>query len=168
MSVFKNLTRSDLWLDAPDGQKIKIGSEAQFEGSNYYKRYTSEVLPADEAFLAILVDDGAPWSSSDVPNLLKAWEISVEPGDTFADHVYPFSEDDYLGANAEFVQIMVDDQPVEVRINNNPDSIFRMDADSEQVFNREELVVSKIEFRAHSTTASTANIRLMAAASTDN
>jgi len=167
MSTFRNLTDADLWLQGPDGSKVKIGAREEFEASNYFKRYTSEYLDDGEAFLALVTDDGTPWSKCPIPNFIKAWEFTVATCDEFTDHQYDFALSTMLGGNARFVQITVDDQPVEARINSNADSVFRIDADSVQIFNTDELLVEIIEFKGSSLASGDAKVRLMAATDTN-
>ncbi len=165
MSTFKNITVADLWLGTPEGARMKVAPGATFTGSNYYQRFTAAGGMADP-ILECLSDDGIPYSPLSVPNTLRSWEFLVAPGEDWADHRINFLDPTVFGAPAQFVQIMVDDSPVLVRVNGDPRSTFRMDADSTQVFNKGELLLGMIEFKnPHPSGGVPSSLRLLSASS---
>lgn len=170
MSRFKNLLDTQLWLTDEHGRNFYVKAREEFTGTNFFKKYTSQGAQAQEhVILAIVEDDGIPYvkNQRDVPNFLKSWEFQVTGTESWDDHKIDFTSRTNLGSEALFLQILVDDAPVEVKINNSESSIFRMDSGSTQIFNTGELLVAEIAFRVPTSSGTLpANVRLLAATST--
>ena len=102
MSVFKNISSGILYVQGflreGDGTlgagAIKyINPSETFTGSNYYKRFTYQVLidsgveesrAADEAILELITDDGLPFSENftNIPNYPKVYHELIGAGDS--------------------------------------------------------------------------------------
>lgn len=168
MSTFKNISSGDLWLNSPDGTIKPVKFKQSFEGSNYYKQFTSPTMTPESALLTCTFDDGLPWVdvgvSQTIPNKLIAIEISVPPGSQWGDFDYDFTATNYLGAVARFVQITVESASIKVKINGQDSSIFTMDLDSVQSFNTNELLIRSIAFRNDAVGGSSSSVKVLAAA----
>ncbi len=165
MSVFKNVTSGDIWIETEDGGNRSVKYNQTFSGSNFYKRYTSDTLPLDQVILVTITDDGLPWAAGGVANVLRSIEASIPPNSHWGDFYYDFTPSSVLGGPAIFLQVIVEDAAVRIKINSQDGSAFTMDAGTSQVFNTNELLVSNISFINPATSGSNANIRVLAAAS---
>jgi hypothetical protein len=124
-----------------------------FTDCNYWKQFAYPNRSLEEAFIEVVTDDGSVYSSNDDENV---YPVVWQPGDSGVIGAGDSPDDDNMaldivetyGGAAKFVQFKNNDSEndIKVRLNGSTDAVFTLSAASTQIFNHNDLIVTKIEF----------------------
>jgi hypothetical protein len=119
-----------------------------FTDSNYWKRFAYPQVPLEEAFIAVVEDDGSVYSDFEVEQtFLKNYSLDIPNGSTYTATTNIADILGDTGGFAVFTQIVNNGSGnVSVRINGSVDSTFVLGASDAQIFNAGELAVTKVAF----------------------
>ena len=164
MSSFKNISGGTLFLQGPGSWVFTADKDETVESCNYFKRFTAEGGATEAAgtlLLELVSDDGSEWSRHAIPNNTYIWHSTVSAGTSYDANVCHLAT--LLGGDpAEFCQIYTS-AACKCKINGNADSILNLKADSYQVFNVNELLVSTLAFDATGSGATDVVVEVMGA-----
>jgi hypothetical protein len=150
-----------MYVSGPRGIRRKLKDGETFTDCNYWKQFAYPQVPADEAFIEVLVDDGSLYSSIlEENNVPRVYTLSVDNGTTYEQNKVDILEDN--GGAAGFVQIhnFTGGGLVQVRINGMLNAVFNLDEGSIQQFNNGDISITKLEFHNESGIDSTVQIIL--------
>lgn len=72
-----------VYLAGPNGGVLELKDGATFTDSNYWKRYAYPQVPASQAFISVVSDDGSVWSDNPADNVFpKVFTGTVSSGTT--------------------------------------------------------------------------------------
>ena len=148
MSTFTNISGSLLFLHAPENQTLEAGIGEQVTACNYFKRFTAEggaTAAAMTLLLRLDSDDGSTWSRTAAPNNPYVYHGVIVAGTTYAVNELDIETD--LPGAAQFCQIYTS-AACQVKVNSKATAIVNLQADAYQVFNVNELLISKLNFDA--------------------
>lgn len=124
-----------------------------FTDSNYWKRFAYPQVALTDAFIEVVTDDGSVYSDVESENVFPVvWTPGtsglIASGKTYTDTNMSLDIVATYGGPAMFVQIQNTDSnsAVKVKLNGSTNAIVTLQANSTQIFNNSDLVVSKIEF----------------------
>jgi len=132
-----------------------------FTDCNYWKRFAYPQVSLEDAIVEVVTDDGSVYSDVAAENTFpKVYDITATGGSVFTDNVADIVAD---GGVATFAQITNQDasQDVTVRLNGIADSVFDLPADTTQVFNAGDLLITLIEIDNSLSGASDADIQIL-------
>ena len=150
---FTTSIQRTMMATGPKGIQRQLKDGEAFTDCNYWKQFAYPQMSLDEAFIQVVTDDGSVYSSVASENV---YPVTWLPGTDGVISAGAATTDDNMsldivttyGGAAVFVQIQNTDSShsVQVVLNGSADAIFTLDANSTQIFNAGDLVVSKIEF----------------------
>lgn len=124
-----------------------------FTDSNYWKRFAYPQLSLADAFIEVVTDDGSVYSDVESENVYPVvWAPGtsgvVASGETYDDTNMALDIVATYGGPAMFVQIQNTDSSnaIKIKLNGSTSAILTLQANSTQIFNSGDLVISKIEF----------------------
>jgi hypothetical protein len=124
-----------------------------FTDSNYWKRFAYPQVSLADAFIEVVTDDGSVYSDVESENVYPVvWAPGtdgvVASGETYDDTNMALDIVATYGGPAMFVQIQNTDSSnaIKIKLNGSADAILTLQANSTQIFNSGDLVISKIEF----------------------
>lgn len=130
-----------------------------FTDVNYWKRFAYPTLPYNQAFIEVVTDDGSVWNDNVAENTFpRSYQVSVAHGSTYEDNVVEILEDN--GSPSIFTQITVDSSgftPV-FRFNGLANATMPIGDNTTQVFNKNDLAITKIEIDGTASGSGTATI----------
>ena len=116
-----------------------------FTDCNYWKRFSYPQVSQQDAFIAVVTDDGSVYS--DIPeenNFPRVYSLTVDDGSTYDDNLIDILGDN--GGPAQFVQIHnIGTGDVSIRINGIANAVFSLESGNTQVFNYGDITVTKLE-----------------------
>lgn len=131
----------------------KLYDGETFTDCNYWKQFAYPQTSLEMAFIEVVTDDGSVYSDIESENTypvvwLPGDEGTITSGDDYSDDNMALDIVDEYGAPATFVQLQNTDSSngVKVRLNGSTSAVFTLGANSTQVFNPGDLVITKIEF----------------------
>lgn len=131
----------------------KLYDGETFTDCNYWKQFAYPQTSLEMAFIEVVTDDGSVYSDVEGENTypvvwLPGDEGTIANGDDYEDTNMSLDIVDTYGAPATFVQLQNTDSSngVKVRLNGSTSAVFTLGANSTQVFNPGDLVITKIEF----------------------
>jgi hypothetical protein len=159
MSVFRNIATSQCYITGflrygdgtvGPGASVVLEKDEEFSGSNYFKRFTysgmisaglDATTAANEAFLALVTDDGVPFdlAAGNTPNNPIVYNSTIAVGN---DELFDFTTD--LGGPALFTTIEVNDEDVYVYLNDSATARVTVTAGTTLSFANGELLLSSI------------------------
>lgn len=124
-----------------------------FTDCNYWKQFAYPQCPLNEAFIEVVTDDGSVYSDIAEENVFPVvWNpgtsgvisAGADPDDT---NMTLDIVSDY-GGPAKFVQFYNGDSAdnVQVKLNGSTDAVFTLHHGETQIFNANDLVITKIQF----------------------
>ena len=125
-----------------------------FTDCNYWKRFAFPQVPLDQAFITVVTDDGSVWSDYTFENNYPIvvggnTAYNVQTTDTFATNFIDILGT--YGSYATFVQITnngtVANQNIKIQLNGSANAILTLAHGDTQVFNAQDLLVSKLGFQ---------------------
>lgn len=124
-----------------------------FTDSNYWKRFAYPQVSKEDAFIEVVTDDGSVYSDVESENVYPViWTPGasglIASSKTYTDTNMSLDIVATYGGPAVFVQIqnMDSSNAVKVKLNGSTSAILTLQANSTQIFNSGDLVISKIEF----------------------
>lgn len=124
-----------------------------FTDCNYWKQFAYPQVSLENAFIEVVSDDGSVWSATSSENVFPLVWL---PGDDGVVAAGAAPEDDNMsldivaehGGPALFVQIKNNDSSdsIKVKLNGSTSAVFTLDANSTQIFNHGDLVITEIAF----------------------
>lgn len=124
-----------------------------FTDSNYWKRFAYPQVSLADAFIEVVTDDGSVYSDVESENVYPVvWAPGtagvVASGETYDDTNMSLDIVATYGGPAMFVQIQNTDSSnaIKIKLNGSTSAILTLQANSTQIFNSGDLVISKIEF----------------------
>lgn len=150
-----------IYLTGPHGTSRVLHHGDTFTDTNYFKRFAFPVVPASEAVLELLSDDGSDWDDGKgaVNAYPKVYNITAAGGSTYAANVANIYSD--TGSTTLFCQIRNTSQSQNLKIRLNGSAILDLPADSTQVFNALDLPLSLIEIDNSASGATSANVQIL-------
>lgn len=140
-------------VTGPNHIQRRLTDGETFTDSNYWKQFAYPQVPLNEAFIEVVTDDGSVYSEIEDENVFP---VVWTPGTAGVIDAGAAPDDDNMsldivseyGAPAKFVQIKNSDSSdgIKVKLNGSTDAVFTLEANSTQIFNSGDLVVTKIEF----------------------
>ena len=133
---------------APGPNKInrKLFDGATFTDVNYWKRFTTAVLPPEQAFITVITDDGSVWSDNSTENTFpRSYHVVVADNSAYAANVVNILGDN--GSAAIFTQITVatGGTAPTFRFNGLSNATLSIGNGTTQVFDKGDLQISLIE-----------------------
>lgn len=143
---FASSIQRTIYVAGPGRTYRKLVDGQTFSDCNYWKRFASDQIDAEHAFIEVVTDDGSVYSDIASENTFpKVYDMAITQGTAFTDNVIDILSD--TGGHAVFVQIANQGTAaVRVRVNGTADAIFDLGASETQVFNAGDLSVTKLEF----------------------
>jgi len=132
-----------------------------FTDCNYWKRFAFPQVPLNEAIVEVVTDDGSVYSDIAAENTFpKVFDITATGGSVFTDNQADIVA---AGGFATFAQITNQDatQDVTVRLNGVADSVFDLPANTTQVFNAGDLLITLIEIDNSLSGSTDADIQIL-------
>jgi len=136
----------------------KLFDGETFTDCNYWKRFAVPQAALEDAFIEVLVDDGAVFSDITLENTFPVVfggdsAYTVAAADTFATNSIDVIGS--YGGFAKFVQIKnfgtaSPAQDIKVQLNGSTSAVFMLAAGDTQIFNAGDLFVSKLAFEGGS------------------
>lgn len=156
MSTFTNNTNAQIIVDGPTGKKYSLAPADTLEGSNFFKRYVGVGL------LTLTTDDGSVWVDGDPASgkVLRTSNVTVGSASDFEDNILDY--DALIGGPASYVQITCISGVARVRVNEDDDSDFLMEANDIQRFDTGDLLVNKLQFSTDFSGGSAAVLTVLA------
>lgn len=150
---------------APGPRKInrKLRDGDTFIDCNYWKRFAYPTLPYGSAFIEVVSDDGSSYIDGEDNSFPLVTDFTIAALSLYASNTI-----DYLttyGAPANFAQITVAGHSVQCRINGSNSAVFTIAAGTTQVFNKNDIVLNKLEFQNNTSGASGATVEIVASVS---
>ena len=152
---FATSKQRTVMVTGPNRIYRKLADGETFTDCNYWKQFAYPQCSLEDAFIEVVTDDGSVWSSVASEN---TYPVVWLPGGT-EDGVIAAGDDDSdtnmsldivgtYGGPAVFVQIQNTDSSnsVQVILNGSADATFTLGAESTQIFNQGDLVVTSIAF----------------------
>lgn len=161
-----------VFIMGPNRRNRLLKDGDTFTDSNYWKKFTADVVGAENAFIEVVTDDGSIYLEDGSPNgYPQVWDISAEGGSTFEDNVADIIGD--TGSYTVFCQITNmssdDGDDVRLRLNGLTSAVMDLKAGQTQTFNPGELALTMIEVDNSVSGASTVDVQIVASiASTSN
>lgn len=125
----------------------KLNDGDTFTDCNFWKRYSTDEVSSEFAFIEVVSDDGSVYIDGEISTFPRVETISVAGGSTFATDGQSFDILTDAGGPAVFTQIEVTGNDVEVRINGLSTAVKTIAAGDTQVFQLGELQITLLEFR---------------------
>lgn len=151
---FTTSKQRTIFVTGPTRRYRQLFDGTTFTDCNYWKRFAYPQVSLTDAFIEVVTDDGSIYSDVEEENTFALTfggdtAYTVEAADTFDDTYIDILTD--YGSYAVFVQIQnkgttSPDQDVKVEINGSSSAIFTLAAGDTQVFDRGDLVISKLAF----------------------
>jgi hypothetical protein len=143
----------------PNKVNRKLNDGDTFTDCNFWKRYSTSVLPADSAFITVVTDDGAPYIDGQVSSFPRMYSVTVGAGSLYAANTVDIVSDN--GGPAVFAQITNNGgQSILVKLNGLSTATFTLTAGSTQSYTPGEFLISSIAFQDPGGGASSAIIQL--------
>lgn len=149
---FTTSIQRQMYVAGPKGIRRQLVDGETFTDSNYWKQFAYPTLPLDQAFIEVVTDDGSVYSDVAEENVypvvwLPGTDGVIAADDTYDDDNMSLDIVDTYGAPAMFVQMQNSDSAgVLVKLNDNDDAVFTLEGNSTQIFNKGDLVITKIAF----------------------
>lgn len=147
---------------APGPNKIfrKLKDGDTFTDSNYWKRFAYPQVPLSEAFIQVVSDDGSVYSDVESENVFPySWlDQTLTSGTTYADNTF-----DILGTTggyAVFTQV-TPTVNCKMKINGSSTGIIDLAANTTQIFNPGDLVISELAFDNSASGASSGTVDIL-------
>ena len=151
-SVATSIQRT-ISVAGPNGITRVLKDGQTFTDSNYWKQFAYPQLPLDQAFIEVVTDDGSVFSYVESENVYPVvWKPGtagvIGAGDAPTDTNMTLDIVDTYGSPAMFVQIKNEDSsnPIKVKLNGSTNAVLTVAASTHQIFNYNDLVVTKLEF----------------------
>lgn len=145
-SQFSTSIQRTIFVQGPNRKYRKLFDGEEFTDCNYWKRFAYPQMDKTQAFIEVVSDDGSIYS--DTPsenNYPSVSNITVNNGETFDDAVVDIAGD--TGSYANFVQITnMGPDDIKIKLNGLSSAVFALEANSTQVFNAGDLVITKLNF----------------------
>lgn len=117
-----------------------------FTDVNFYKRYTTASLPANEAFLELVSDDGSVWVDNSQDNSFpKSYTLTVAAGSAFSANVVDILGDNGSAAVFTLIQVTTTGTAPTFRFNGKSDATLTIEDGTTKVFDKGDLLISKLE-----------------------
>lgn len=159
MSTFRNISPGQTYVTGflrtahgaiGSGAQYFLEQGEEFEGSNYFKRYTYDGMiaagvdaatAAEEAILEVVVDDGIPFddAAADILNYVKVFNEIITVGNNVL-----IDFQDELGGPSYLTMIEISGEDVYVYLNDSSDARLTVVAGSTVSFSNGELLLSSI------------------------
>lgn len=160
---FATSKQRTVYIMGPNRVNRELKDGDTFVDSNYYKRFCYPQVPLDQAILTCTVDDGTVWSPVADENVFPVvWNPgtvtagTITSGSTYTTGASnaPTGLSNYLnilatyGGPATFVQLVNSDSShdCQVRLNGSTSAVITLHHATTQVFNSNELPITKLEF----------------------
>lgn len=125
----------------------------QFTDCNYWKQFAYPAMSLDQAFIVVLTDDGSVYSPNPEENTFPVVWLPGTAG-VIGAGIGPAGVNMALnvvatyGGPAQFVQIQNTDasHSIKVKLNGSTNAVFTLGTSSTQIFNHDDLIITKIEF----------------------
>lgn len=150
-----------IYVAGPNRTYRKLKDGDTFTDCNYWKRFAYPQVPLEQAFIAVIEDDGSVWSDVASENTYpKVYDVEVDNGTSYDDNEVDILGD--TGGHAVFVQIANQGSTaVKVKINGLSTAIFDLGGGETQVFNSGELSVTKLNFANTVSGGSTTDVQVL-------
>jgi hypothetical protein len=142
-----------IMVTGPNRIQRQLNDGDTFTDCNYWKQFAYPQTTLDKAFITVVTDDGSVYSTVASENVYPVvWTPGTDgvigAGDAPEDTNMSLDIMSEYGGTAVFVQIQNTDSSdsVKVKLNGSANAIFTLAANSSQIFNHGDLVISKIEF----------------------
>lgn len=150
-----------IFVTGPKGIFRELKDGDTFTDCNYWKRFAYPQVSMDQAFISVVTDDGSVYSDVESENVFPyIYTLDVDNGTSYTDNVADVLTD--AGGTALFAQISNQGSTaVTVRINGLSTAIFDLGAGEVQVFSKDDLVITKLEFANTVSGGSTTTIQVI-------
>ncbi len=146
-----------IYVMGPNKVNRKLKDGDTFTDSNYWKQFAYPQVPLDQAFIEVVTDDGSVYSTVEGENTYpKVYNKTLTGGTTYAANVCDVLGD--TGSYALFAQIT---PTVACKVKINDTAIVNLSANTTQVFNHGDLVISKLSFDNSASGASTGTVEVV-------
>lgn len=124
----------------------KLADGATFTDCNFWKRYTTDVLPVDSAFIEIVTDDGSVYVDGEDSAFPRVYSVTVANGSLYAANTVDILGDN--GGPAIFTQITnTGSNKTTVKLNGLSTAAFDLAAGATQSYPVGDLNLSEIAFQ---------------------
>ena len=150
---FTTSPQRSISVPGPKGTHRRLLDGETFTDCNYWKQFAYPQTSLADAFIEVVTDDGSVYSTVEAENVYPVvWAPGddgvIASGDDYDDDNMTLDIVSTYGSTAVFCELKNTDSShdVKVKLNGSADAIFTLDANSTQIFNHGDLVISKIQF----------------------
>jgi hypothetical protein len=157
--------QGSMYCPGPHKTNRELHDGDQFTDCNYWKRFAQPALPAGQAFIEVVSDDGTVYEdgvgSGSVP---RVYTLTVTAGTTYTLPANIINVLTDMGGPANFTQI-TSDQNCHVMLNGVATALLPITANVTQIFNSGDLAVTNLAFDNSASGAVTAHVVVVISAS---
>lgn len=145
--VFTVSKQRQIYVTGPNGKHRLLSDGDTFTDCNYWKRFTTEVMGEEFAFIEVISDDGSIYSDIPDENTFSVGETLTLTTD-YEDNIVDFVTD--YGSPARFLMIQNLDESLAIRGELNGDSniTFLVGAGETMMFNQGDMVITSIRLKS--------------------
>ena len=148
------------YIMGPHKVNRKLTDGETFTDVNYYKQFCYPQASLDQAILALVSDDGSPWTDIPLENVSPySTKLTLTAGYTFTGAGMSLDILSLLGGYATFTQI-TPTVNCKMRINGNVNAVMTLLANSTQIFNPGDMTIGMLEFDNSASGASTGSVSI--------
>lgn len=148
------------YVMGPNKINRKLVDGQTFTDVNYWKQYAYPQVPYDQAIIAVVSDDGSPWTGIPQDNVFPySTTLTLTAGTTYTATANQFNVLSTLGGYATFCQI-TPTVNCKMQINGNVNAIMSLAANSTQIFNPGDMTISSLAFDNSASGASTGSVSI--------
>jgi hypothetical protein len=140
-----------IYVTGPNGKYRLLSDGDTFTDCNYWKKFTTEVMGEEFAFIEVLSDDGSIYSDIPEENTFSVGQ-TLTLTTNYADNVVDFVTDH--GAPARFLMIQNLDESIAIfgELNGDTNITFAVGAGETMMFNQGDMVITSIRLKSTSGT----------------
>lgn len=150
-NVFTVSKQRQIYVTGPNGKYRLLSDGDTFTDCNYWKKFTTEVMGEEFAFIEVLDDDGSIYSDIPEENTFSVGQ-TLTLTTNYADSVVDFVTDH--GAPARFLMIQNLDESITIfgELNGDTNITFAVGAGETMMFNQGDMVITSIRLKGVSGT----------------
>jgi hypothetical protein len=149
-----------MYAMGPNKVSRKLADGEEFTDSNYWKRFAYPQMPLDEAFIEVVSDDGSVYSDVESENTFpySYKDVTLTGGTSYADNVCDIFGD--TGGYGQFAWI-TPTVACKMKINGLSTSVTDLAANVTVIFEKGDMLISKLEFDNSASGASSGTIDVL-------
>lgn len=148
---FATSKQRQIYVAGPNSSYRLLSDGEQFTDCNYWKRFTSEAVGHELAFIEVVYDDGSIYSDVPEENTFSVGS-TLELTTNYSDNSIDFI--DVHGGPARFLMIQNLDESISIsgELNGNTNITFNVNAGETMMFNQGDMVITSLRLKSASGT----------------